>query len=309
MAILSCASTTDSGSLAQAQPLLSNITSSVIESQSQQEKVIERLLKNVGSIWAATDQLQAQFPESQLIPIYRRSTQIIESEANTLRLSIGTLESIKGSIATLESIVKDSDDKIKKIGSQLEEAKKEIVAAKEENKSITQKMLRFIIVISVGGLGLSFPLGLFVSRSAGVILGISFLSMLFVANTVLTYLDIIAIVGLCLLGLASLIAIYWYYKTHIALKQVVETAEIAKTVQVDDIYKDGGIADIVQSEDTKKVVRSIRSKSAILTSPKKVKRIKKVNNETTIPQEANGPRGNRSKTNHKRNIVNIKKPD
>lgn len=257
--LLSCSTIPSGPSEAQAQPLLSSVNATVNETQSQQEQVIESILKNTGAIWAAADQL----PKDHVsLPMIRRSTQLLQEQPSILKSSISNLNEIKVHIDKLTGIIIEADGKLGKAKEDLLAAQEQLKECQEEAASATQRMLRMLLVLCVAGLGLSVPLFLFVNRSLGSIVGVSSLAVLIVANTVIQYIDYLAIGGLILMALAGVFAIYLFYKRQVALKEVVETAEILKkNIDINDkekIFGDNGVANVIQSPETIKIVKDIR---------------------------------------------------
>lgn len=146
-------------------------------------------------------------------------------------------------------------------------AEKERDEALEREKDATSRMLRWLIVICVIGVGLAVPLAIFGSPYAGMGLGASAIAVLVVAITVNAYLDYIAIAGLVLIGLAAALLIYKMFIKDKAIREVVQTVEAAKqqlpAEERKRIFGDGavpGLAFQMQSSSTENMVHGIRTR-------------------------------------------------
>lgn len=105
-------------------------------------------------------------------------------------------------------------------------------------------------------------LGIFISliqpKIGMIILGGSLLSLVLIMGLA-AYETLFLFIGMGIsISILVMLIIDWYRKGR-AVKEVVDTAEIAK-INPTTVYDDGGYADKIQSDSTKKLVKKIRKR-------------------------------------------------
>jgi len=129
----------------------------------------------------------------------------------------------------------EAADRIKKMEAEAKDAYAARIAAEKDRdealqreKEATGKMIRWLIVICIIGVGLALPVGIFGSPYVGLLLGAASIGTLVIAITVSQYFDYIAIGGLVVIGLAAAMVAYKLFVRDKAVKEIVQTTEIAK---------------------------------------------------------------------------------
>ena len=196
-----------------------------------------------------------------------RSAGVIKGQAGEIAIARGLLAKSQTELLAVKKKIEQIEKEAQGILDAKIKAEKQRDEALEREKDATAKMLRWLIVICVIGVGLSVPLAMFGSPLAGMGLGASSIAILVVAITVNVYLDYIAIVGLVLIGLAAAMLIYKMLIKDKAIREVVQTVEAAKqSLPAEErkrIFGDGavpGLAFQMQSSSTEQVVQGVRSR-------------------------------------------------
>jgi len=194
-----------------------------------------------------------------------KSAGIIKGQAGELEIARVLLSKSQSDLISIASKIKEIEKQAQNILNDKIKVEKERDEAILREQDATSKMIRWLIVICVMGVGLSVPLGIFGSPYAGMALGASSLTIMIVAITVNAYFDYIAIAGIILIGLTVAMLIYKMFIKDKAIKEVVQTVEAAKqqlpTEERKKIFGDGavpGLAFQMQSSSTEKVVQGVR---------------------------------------------------
>lgn len=208
----------------------------------------------------------------EFIPEVEPNVSSIEDQADTIasqseKLKIVASELNAARIKMLAAIDKMEviEGQVSKVVAERDKYKKELDEALIEQKSETRKMLRWLIMSCVVAGGISIALMMFGNFAIGGILLSASASTLGLAIAVDQYFDYIAIGGLVVLALAAGYCVYQIWSRQRALRELVQTTEIAKRKmpfeerkKIFGYREEPGLATTIQSPPTEKLVNNIR---------------------------------------------------
>jgi uncharacterized membrane protein YphA (DoxX/SURF4 family) len=220
---------------------------------------LQSITDRADRIITKTDQIRDELPDSSPSTIDNNLDDIVVES-----------EGIKGDAKTVNDIVKDNSKEILTLREEIQALRIELAELRASNASLLRRLLAWVSVISMVGIGACVALGLALRTKAAFLIGSAFLVVLGLAVTLTLYMQAIALASLVALGVVALgAATYWavvYRKRDKALVEVVQTIEKAKTEMPEEakagIFADDGLANSVQSPSTQKVVKEIRTPAA-----------------------------------------------
>lgn len=244
--------------------LMDNSRESINESSEQIDEALAEILKSAGSIRQGTPPDLESFIFPKIGNIEKQSGTIKEQNKQIRSMTFQLSEARTKMLIAADKItqIKDQVDRIAKERDQIAKERDAAIAAQ---KDATQKVLKWLIVACVIGGGVSIALMVFGNMAVGSMLLAGCIGTLVLAIAVEQYLEWIAIGGLVVIGIAALYAVYEIYRRQKALKEVVETAEVAKRKLPPEEreklfgYRESpGMAMSIQSKPTEKLVQGIR---------------------------------------------------
>lgn len=277
--ISSCASSGDSeissvGSNVEIPDLSTDIESLNNESSNIEEDVIS-IDASADSIDVETDQIR-----SSADPVTRDAIEPNLSAINKETRSIRTAsDQIKNSIENLGVVsesLEEEQEKADTLASSAQDAidiNESLVKENEELKSEAKKILNqkmaWIGVISVFGIGIAIVLAFLTRSRAATLVAIGFVVTLGISIAVSMYMSAIGIITVVIAGLATLgVLTYLGYNLFVqnkATDELVHTGEVTKNYLSPEakrhIFGEGpepGVADQIQSQETKKMVKKVR---------------------------------------------------
>lgn len=201
----------------------------------------------------------------------------INTETKSLRGDSEELKRIQVDLEETKKSLSDEQTKVDRLETAARTSIAEIEALKNENKDLRSKAgelfkekMAWIGVISVFGIGVSVILAFLTRSMTATMIAIGFVVTLGVSIAASIYMSTIgwvtiAIAGVSVVGVLAYIA-YTTFVQNKSVDELVQTGEVAKNYLSqearDHIFGRGaepGIADQVQSKETKKLVRKVRS--------------------------------------------------
>lgn len=205
----------------------------------------------------------------------------INNETRALRDDSAELRRVQNSLEETKNALSDEQRKVDKLESAARTSLAEIESLKDENADLRSKAsqifkekMAWIGVISVFGIGACIILAFLTRSMTATLIAIGFVITLGVSIAVSLYMSAIAWITIAVAGVAVAGVLgYMGYNTFVQNKSVdelVQTGEVTKNYLSqearDYIFGRGaepGVADQVQSKDTKKLVRQIRSYNGV----------------------------------------------
>ena len=259
---------------------------SVDEGAKTSGTVAEKVGESAKKIDEHTGNIESKTSTNEVFPAIQPELQGIKQETGNLRQDQADLLVLQKQLEATKADLMDQKtryDAVIKNGNELRgkiaQQEKEIAHLKEENGKLFKKLVAWLGVICIGGIGLSAVLGFFTRSPAAIFLGLGFLVTLGVSIVVSLYMTWIAYItiGAAVLigGIAIVYVMRHQYAERKALVETVHTNEVSKQyldpkarLHIFGNGPEGGVADNIQSSSTKKIVAQIR-KSAEKSSTKK----------------------------------------
>lgn len=273
-AILSCKSDPPNVEKIDIRPEITGSQEKIEAAQGQIEDstyTIEQSAESIKSIVTSLTSFLRKQDIPDILKIESQTTQINEKadvilfENEKIRLLDSQLEESKTQLELALSKFKTVESQIVSLAKERETLIKERDKALRANENATLKLLRWLIISCVIGCGISVALMVYGNFAIGSMLFAGSAGTMGLAIAIEQYFEWIALGGLITIGLAAVYAIYELYKRQKALKEVVETTEIAKRklpteerVKVFGYREEPGLAKVIQSEPTERLVNSIR---------------------------------------------------
>ena len=257
--------------------------------QIKDEKInVEEAAKTVGEISKSvatkadsidnhTDQISNIIP-SEIKPQAATEIKGIKAETQGLRQDSATLLATEQKLKETESRLAEEQKKIEQYTAFTKNSEDQIVKLQDKiknlessNGKLLQTMLAWISVACVVGIGASLVIGFVFKTPAAFLISAGCVATLGIAVAVTIYMETIAWVALSVLGVGAIGTII-YVAMQIrnrdsAVKELVHTGEITKTYLPIPVREkifgnavEPGVANLVQSDTTMKLVRNVRSK-------------------------------------------------
>jgi len=232
----------------------------------------EAIFSNTKIIRSEMNMAEQESPDlaGVLVPrfdIIRESTVNLDNTADDLKVAS---QGLGRSLVELNEANKQAvkmEKEYTKAVSNAQEAEGERDKAIAEKNSLATKMLTYLIVIAVIGIGVSGALIFFGSLKMGIMGIVICSSVLVVAITVSKYFTYIAWGGLGILVIGAVFVVYQMFVHKKAIVETVETTELAKTKLYEAdrkyVFGDGvdrGAAHGIQSSSTIDIISSARKK-------------------------------------------------
>lgn len=252
---------------------LENASAKIAESTTIIEEKTESITEESQSIQENAIEAQAKVPEGSKAAIAPHLDSIKQS-SKTIIDDAKAIDKANMNLVTAKELVKNAKDKVattdrilEKIVKERDEALAAQKKAEEEKDSQLHKMLQYLIILCIAGVGVSTVVFFMSGSKLGIAGAAACGLILIVAIAVETYLIYFAIAGgILLVGVVGLL-IYDAWTKRKALKEVVDTVEITRdnlTPEVKDkIFgagDDNGLMKRIQSPSTIRIVERTKNR-------------------------------------------------
>jgi len=237
------------------------------------ENKTENIVKESTNIQNKTAEVQAKIPE-QTIPIITPHLDSIKQSSKTIIDDTLAIEKANIDLGTAKELIKTAEDKVATTNKLLEKLVSERDSAIEREKiaiekkdSQIHKMLQWLIVACIVGVGVSIVVFFMSGSKLGITGAAACGVVLVVAIAIETYFVYFAIAGgVLLIGVVGFL-IYNVWVQRKALNEVVDTVEVTKDNLASDVKEkifgagdDNGIMKKIQSPSTMRIVKQTKSK-------------------------------------------------
>jgi|TARA_Y100000310_G_scaffold276053_1_gene292945 hypothetical protein len=224
-------------------------------------------IKEVAETVEKTVPREIQPPISpSLISIQNKADEIIDN-TNKLDAAKVQLESARSKLSKTDIKIAAMTKEYKQAVKEVKKAQDERDEAVAEERAATRRMIRWMIGLSVIGIGLGAALIFFGHLTMGSGLVVLSVTVVVLGVVIDKYYDWIALGGVVVVAIAVGFIIYQFFIREKAVEEVVETAEVAKKkLNYADrkiIFGEGvepGMAVTLQSKSTEHLVNRVRRK-------------------------------------------------
>ena len=224
-------------------------------------------IKEVAETVERTIPLEIQPPISpSLISIQNKADEIIDN-TNKLDAAKVQLESARSKLSKTDIKIAAMTKEYKQAVKEVKKAQDERDEAVAEERAATRRMIRWMIGLSVIGIGLGAALIFFGHLTMGSGLVVLSVTVVVLGVVIDKYYDWIALGGVVVVAIAVGFIIYQFFIREKAVEEVVETAEVAKKkLNYADrkiVFGEGvepGMAVTLQSKSTEHLVNRVRRK-------------------------------------------------
>jgi len=208
---------------------------------------------------------------------------ILKPEIDGIRIETTELRNVKSDLLVTKQQLSDTQSTLSKeeanvkkwveyagaTDSKNAKLMEEIRVLKDQGSQMFKRNMAYLGMICTIGIGISLVLGFWARSKTALMVAIGFAITLAVATAVSIFLETIALVTICVIGVAFLIAIgymgWQFMQDRKVEKELVQTGEIAKQYLPPDIREhlfgygaEPGKIDQIQSNTTKERVKKIR---------------------------------------------------